>query len=130
VWRRPWMSLMPTRLDSSPPLMQPAHRDWSARYCPLPDSIYEGLGQLGRAKLADPYTESDERRARVRIAAVGSCKTLTMGSNPIVASGQLQQAPGNTYPLVACIHAASPCLMSATPRCWATTMSTPSTDGE
>jgi hypothetical protein len=55
----------------------------------------KGLGPPGSQETADPYTESGERRARVRIAWVRSCKTLIMGSNPIVASRQHQTTAGN-----------------------------------
>ncbi len=52
-----------------------------------PQKTVKGLGPPGSAKLADPYTESGQRRARVpQVATIGSCKTLIMGSNPIVAS--------------------------------------------
>ena len=54
-----------------------------------PPKTVKGLGPPGSAKLADPYTESGERRASVLIAWVGFCKTLIMGSNPIVASSRL-----------------------------------------
>jgi hypothetical protein len=33
------------------------------------------LGQAGSTEIADPYTESGERRTSVVIAAAGSCKT-------------------------------------------------------
>jgi hypothetical protein len=47
----------------------------------------KGLGPPGSPESGDPYSESGQRRARVpKVARVGSCKTLTMGSNPIVAS--------------------------------------------
>ena len=45
-------------------------------------------------------------------------------ASPTVASSQQQAIPGNTRPLAACICAASPCPMSASPRRWATTVLT------
>jgi hypothetical protein len=56
-----------------------------------------GFVPPGNPDSADPYAESGERRARVpKVAWVGSCKTLIMGSNPIVASRQHQTTQGNT----------------------------------
>jgi hypothetical protein len=60
-----------------------------------PLKTVKGLGPLGRPESADPYAESGKRRARFFFAAVGSCKTLIMGSNPIVASGQREATAGN-----------------------------------
>jgi hypothetical protein len=61
-----------------------------------PQKTVKGLGRPGTRKLADPYTESGERRARVpAVAAVGSCQTLIMGSNPIVASSQREATRDN-----------------------------------
>jgi hypothetical protein len=67
--------------------------DADKRVHPMHDSIYEGLGPPGNPESADPHTESGERRARVFFAAVGSCKTLIMGSNPIVASWHKKGRP-------------------------------------
>jgi hypothetical protein len=44
-----------------------------------PQKTAKGLGPPGSPEPADPCTESGERRARVVIAAVGSCKTLIRG---------------------------------------------------
>jgi hypothetical protein len=45
--------------------------------CPAPE---DGLGPPGTTEIADPYTESGKRRARVRIAGVGPCKSRIVGS--------------------------------------------------
>ena len=48
----------------------------------------QGSAPPGDAQLADPYTESDQRRAKVVIARVGSCTTLIHGSpDPPMAPG-------------------------------------------
>ncbi len=44
-----------------------------------PQKMVKGLGPSGSPESADPYTESGQRRARIRIAAVGSCKTPMRG---------------------------------------------------
>jgi len=44
-----------------------------------PQKTVKGLGPPGNPESADPYAESGERRARVWIARVGSCKTLMRG---------------------------------------------------
>ena len=60
-----------------------------------PQKTAKGLGPPGGAKLADPYTESGERRARSQSPASGPAKPSGVGfpraardedANPIIAS--------------------------------------------
>ena len=62
-----------------------------------PQKTVKGFVPPGKLENQDPYTESGQRRARApAVAWVGSCKTLIMGSNPIVASSQRGATLGNT----------------------------------